>query len=212
MISEDQQIIEYCQNHSTLPSKFCFEIATETRQNHPLARMLCGELEASFLGFIIGLTNATKVLEIGTFTGYSALAMAECLPEEGVVITVDKNKKINEFASSMWKKSPHGQKIRALFGEGLKVIPTLEDKFDLIFIDADKKNYKNYFVESLRLLSENGLIIVDNVLWSGKVLYKPEDETTSSIIEFNDFVKNFEGIYITMLPIRDGIFLIRKTK
>jgi predicted O-methyltransferase YrrM len=203
---------QYCSDYSTSPSKVCQELGNHTKENHPLGRMVCGDLVASLLGFLIRTKNVKSILELGTFTGYSALAMAENLPSDGKVITIDKNKKMSEFTQEHWSKSEHGNKITALFGNGLDVLETLDSKFDLVFIDADKGNYLNYLKKCLTLLSENGMIIIDNVLWSGRVTqnYEESDETTQAIQNLNNYIKNSDDIYSTLLPVRDGLYLIQK--
>ncbi len=208
-----ENIENYCINHSNLPSELCRELGNETKEKHPLGRMISGELVSSFIGFMIHSLGVKNILEIGTFTGYSALSMAEQIPEDGKVITIDKNKKINSYASSFWDRSEHGHKIQALFGDANEVINKLEDKFDLIFIDADKGSYENYVKKSLPLLSTRGIIVVDNVLWSGKVCHpqnEDEDKSTTVLRDFNSFINSIEGIYKTIVPIRDGLYLIKK--
>jgi len=209
----DERIYNYCIEKSSTPSELCGELETYTKENHPLARMLCGQLEASFLGFLIKSHKVKSVLELGTFTGYSALAMAEQLPKDGRIVTIDKNKKINTFAKSYWSRSEHGSKIEARFGAAIDQIPLLKETFDMIFIDADKANYLSYLKMTLPLLSENGFIVVDNVLWSGRVVKGFSDDidkSTEHIQALNDFVSSNDEIYGTLLPIRDGIFLITK--
>ena len=210
----DQKIEDYVIEKSNTPSKVCDDLAKYTVENHKLSQMLCGPLESSLLGFLIHSVGVKRVLELGTFTGYSSLAMAEQLPEDGEVVTVDKNKKINSTAQKFWMQSEHGKKIKAVFGAGMEVIPKLTGKFDLVFIDADKANYLNYLKMTLDLLSEKGIIVVDNTLWSGRVVpgYEEveEDKSTSHIEALNDFVANEAGLYGTLLPVRDGIFLIKK--
>ncbi len=196
-------------------SQICNELELETKSTQPLHRMLCGPLECSLLKSLIQLNSSKRVLELGTFTGYSALSMAEALPVDGEVVTIDKNKKINETAKKFWSRSIHGSKIKALFGDAIDVLKTLEGTFDLVFIDADKRNYKNYFELCIDLLSENGVIIVDNVLWSGRViegLSTDEDKSTVYLKEFNDYIYSREDLVKTLLPVRDGIFLIQKRK
>lgn len=214
---ENLEIIEkYCLEKSDKPSELCIELGDYTKDNHPLGRMISGELVASLLGFFIRSNNYKNILEIGTFTGYSALAMAENIPSDGTLITIDKNKKINAFAKSYWDKSAHGNKITALFGDANLVLKDLSNKkFDLIFIDADKGSYKNYLEASLELLNENGMIVVDNVLWNGKVTSSdvdPDDKTTNALIAFNNYIESRSDLYKTMLPIRDGLYLIQKYK
>ncbi|MFG1500947.1 class I SAM-dependent methyltransferase [Halobacteriovorax sp. XZX-3] len=211
-----KEIEKYCLNKSNIPSDLCVELGDYTKDNHPLGRMISGELVASLLGFFIRSNNYKNILEIGTFTGYSALAMAENIPVDGKVITIDKNKKINTFAKSYWDRSEVGKKIEARFGDANLVLKELAGQsFDLIFIDADKGSYKNYLELSLELLSENGMIVVDNVLWNGKVasdIVDPEDKTTNALIEFNNYIESRDDLYKTMLPIRDGLYLIQKNK
>jgi predicted O-methyltransferase YrrM len=211
----DSKILNYSISKSSTPSIECQNLEKNTKDTQPLHRMLCGPLEASLLKSLITLNSSKKVLELGTYTGYSSLCMAESLPEDGKVVTIDKNKKINEVAKEYWSKSSHSNKIEALFGDGLKVLETIDEKFDLIFIDADKRNYINYFNRCIELLSDKGIIVVDNVLWSGRVVegYSDEiDKSTDYLKEFNDYISNEEGLVKTLLPIRDGIFLIQKEK
>jgi caffeoyl-CoA O-methyltransferase len=214
------EIIDYCLEKSTLPSSDCENIETYTRSNVHGQQMLIGKLEASFLGFLIRSLNVKRILELGTFTGYSALSMAENLPVDGEVITIDINIKTVELAKMFWEKSIHGSKIKSILGEGLSKIPELEGEFDLVFIDADKRNYLNYLKLTLPRLSKNGIIVMDNVLWAGRVAVNPQDEinlpssethrNTKFIREVNDYISKDKSLYGTLLPIRDGIFLIKK--
>ncbi len=209
----DEKIYNYCIDKSSTPSQLCGELESYTRDNHPLSRMLCGQLEASFLGFLIKSHNVKSILELGTFTGYSSLAMAEQLPEDGKIITIDKNKKINKFARSYWDKSKHGIKITAKFGAAIEQIPLLDEKFDMVFIDADKANYLSYLKMTLPLLTDSGFIAIDNVLWSGRVVdgfCEDSDKSTKHIQALNDFIATNDNLYGTLLPIRDGIFLVTK--
>ncbi|MFG1494813.1 O-methyltransferase [Halobacteriovorax sp. ZH4_bin.1] len=211
-----KEIEKYCLNKSNIPSDLCVELGDYTKDNHPLGRMISGELVASLLGFFIRSNNYKTILEIGTFTGYSALAMAENIPDDGKVVTIDKNKKINTFAKSYWDRSEVGNKIEARFGDANLVLKDLAgQKFDLVFIDADKGSYRNYLELSLELLSDNGMIVVDNVLWNGKVTSEnidPEDKTTNALVEFNNYIESRDDLYKTMLPIRDGLYLIQKNR
>lgn len=210
----DDKILNYSIAKSTCPSSTCDELESFTRENHPLHRMLCGKLEASLLGFLINISGAKKVLELGTFTGYSALSMAESLGEGGSVTTIDKNKKISTISKEYWGKSAANNKIKPLFGDALEVLETIDETFDLVFIDADKRNYKAYFDKCLELLSPNGFIVVDNVLWSGRVVpgysSDEEDKSTKYLVEFNDYISSRNDLTKTLLPIRDGIYLIKK--
>lgn len=215
----DPKIEDYCRLKSNLPGLAVQEIETYTRANVPGANMLIGPMEASVLGFLIRLVNAKRVLELGTYTGYSALSMAENLPEDGELITVDVDKETAQIAQNFWNKSAHGKKIKSIIGPGLEVIPTLKGTFDCVFIDADKRNYLNYLKLVLPLLSENGVIVIDNVLWSGKVLpdqkLNPQshnDMNTDFIREVNNYIFEAQDLYGTLLPIRDGMFLVQKKK
>lgn len=211
----ESSIEEYAIAKSNRPSQVVRDLGEATRESVPMAMMLVGEMEGSLLGFLVRALKVNRVLEVGTYTGYSALCMAENLPAAGEVITLDIDDELTEFSKKHWSQSPHGEKINKLIGPALETIPKLEGEFDLVFIDADKENYLNYLKLCLPKLSQNGIIVVDNVLWSGKVLKDaselgPEDSSTIHIKELNDYVSGAPDLYGTMLPIRDGIFLITK--
>lgn len=208
MISKD--IENYCIEHSTRPGETVRALGEFTRAGVHGSNMLIGEMEASVLAFLIKLGKVKNILELGTYTGYSALAMAEQIPDDGKVITVDINPETTKIAKTFWDKSPHGKKIQQILKPGLEALAGLNEKFDLIFIDADKNNYSNYLEWSLNHLSENGMICVDNTLWSGKILQPGLDKQTDSIIAHNLKAKNLDGYTKTLLPIRDGMFLIKK--
>lgn len=209
MISKD--IENYCIEHSTRPGETVKAIGDFTRAGVHGSNMLIGEMEASVLAFLIKLGKVKNILELGTYTGYSALAMAEQLPDDGKVISVDLNPETTEIAKKFWAQSPHGKKIQHILKPGLLALETLNENFDLIFIDADKNNYSNYLEWSLKHLSENGMIVVDNTLWSGKVLQPGLDKQTDSIIAHNEKARDLTGYTKTLLPIRDGMYLIKKT-
>ena len=206
-----ENIHNYCVNNSSTPSTFLEEIFKLTHESQDLPQMLVGKMEASVLGLLIRITNSKNILEIGTFTGYSALAMAESLPESGNVTTLDINKiPIEQIAIPVWNKSPHGKKIQSIIGPALDSLSKLNDKFDLVFIDADKSNYLNYVQQSLPKLSENGIIVVDNTLWDGKVIdYNETDISTQTIRQLNEWVAKQDNLYSTLLPVRDGMLVIK---
>ena len=209
----DPELENYCVAKSAPQSAACKQIEDFTRKNVPFSQMLVGPLEGGFLGFLVGLIGAKRVLEIGTYTGYSALAMAERLPEEGELVTLDVDQDTTEIAQNFWLESPDGKKIKSVLGAALETLKNLKGPFDLVFIDADKTNYLNYLKKSLEMLSPNGLVAVDNCLWSGTVLNKnTEDSDEKAIQEFNDYVNGREDLESVLLPIRDGIFLIRKRR
>ncbi len=211
----NEEIEGYAISKSNRPSQYVKELGDETRANVPMSMMLVGEMEGSLLGFLVRSLKVKRVLEIGTYTGYSALCMAENLPEEGEVITLDIDDELTPLSKKYWGQSPDGKKINKVIGPALETIPKLDGEFDLVFIDADKQNYLNYLKLVIPRLSEKGIVVVDNVLWSGKVLKAPEeldptDTSTAHIQELNDYVSSSSELYGTLLPIRDGIFLITK--
>ena len=170
--------------------------------------------QGALLQFIIKSSNIQNCLEIGTFTGYSALTMALALPENGSIVSLDIDKVNTDIAKKYWSKHSVGKKIDFILAPALETMEEFinQDKmFDLIFIDADKKNYKNYFLKSLELLEKDGIIIIDNTLWKGKVFdLNITDDQTNSIREFNSFVRDFKGTDSMILPIADGMTICRK--
>lgn len=172
-------------------------------------QMLTGTIEGRFLELLVFGTGAKRVLEIGTFTGYSALSMAAALPEGGHIHTCDIEPKHVEVAQRYIDESPHADKITIHLGPALDSLERLEGEFDLVFIDADKENYANYYEAVLPRLSERGLIAIDNTLWSGKVL-DPQDEDSRAIAELNDKLAADERVVAVQLTIRDGVTLIRR--
>jgi caffeoyl-CoA O-methyltransferase len=205
-----KEIESYCIEHSTRPGETVQALGEFTRASVHGSNMLIGEMEASVLAFLIKLGKVKNILELGTYTGYSALAMAEQIPDDGKVITVDINLETTQIAKKYWAMSSHGKKIQLILKPGLQALEGLSENFDLIFIDADKNNYSNYLQWSLKHLSEKGFIVVDNTLWSGKVLTPGLDKQTDSIIAHNKTVKELVGYTKTLLPIRDGMYLIQK--
>ncbi len=210
MLFVPKEIEDYCISNSTGPTDVARDLMNHTQKSVHGSNMLIGEMEGSVLKFLIKFGKVKTVLELGTYTGYSALIMAEALPEDGKLITIDLNPETTKIAKSFWEKSPHGKKIEHILKPGLDALATLEGKFDLIFIDADKNNYSNYLQWAIEHLSANGAVVVDNTLWSGKVLQAGLDKQTDSIRAHNDMAKGLEGYTKTLLPIRDGMFLITK--
>ncbi len=206
----EKTIEQYCLEHSTHPSTLTREIVEYTKLHVPGARMLIGELEASLLTFLIHSLGVKRILELGTFTGYSSLCMAEQMAEDGRITTVDVNKWTTGIAQSFWDKSPHGKKITAVISKGREYLETLEEKFDLIFIDADKNSYPYYVEWAKDHLTSNGIIIVDNTLWSQKVLDASPDEQTQSIIKATQMASGWDDFVSTLLPIRDGMLMLKR--
>ena len=158
---------------------------------------------------LVRLLRAKRILELGTFTGYSSLLIAEGLPDDGKLITCDIDTETTKIAKKYWSRSPHGKKIELKLGPALETLKTIEGLFDLVFIDADKMNYINYWELCLPKIRRGGLLVIDNVLWSGSVL-NPEDETERAIDEFNKHVCTDKRVEVVMLPIRDGVTLAWK--
>lgn len=205
-----QEIENYCIHHSTQPSNVAKDLMSFTRASVHGSNMLIGEMEGSVLKFLIKLGKVKTIVELGTYTGYSALIMAEALPHDGKLITIDLNPETSKIAQSFWDKSPHGKKIQLILKPGLEALATLKGEFDLFFIDADKNNYPQYLDWALKHLSPDGLIVTDNTLWSGKVLEAGVDKQTDSIREHNEKARLLDGYTKTLLPIRDGMYLIQR--
>jgi len=211
MLQRDLAAEEYCLSKSTLPSSICEEIFNYTTNNIPRSTMLIGPLGGSLLGFLTASIRAKRILEIGSYTGYSALCMAEHLPDNGELITLDISEETTQVGKKFWKKSPHGKKIKLILGPALETLENLSGSFDFILIDADKTNYLAYLRRSLELLSPHGIIALDNCLWGGSV-FDPSihDADTKALREVADWVKSRDDLTSLLLPIRDGILLVQK--
>ena len=205
----DERVEGYAEEHTTAPEALLAELAAETRATMTSPQMLTGTIEGRFLELLVAAIGAQRVLEIGTFTGYSALSMAAALPPEGRIDTLDIEPKHAEVAQRYFDRSPHGDKITLHLGPAVETIATLEGEFDLVFIDADKENYDAYFEAVLPRLSEHGLIAIDNTLWSGRVL-DPPDETTKLIAALNDKLAADHRVVAVQLTVRDGVTLVRR--
>lgn len=207
MYSEELQ--KYAYDHSSLEDAILRELVEYTQANVRGPMMQTGHLEGSFLRLLVKSIGAKRVLEVGTYTGYSSLSMAMGLPDDGEVITCDNNKRFTEVAQRFWEKSPHGKKIQLKLGFAVDSLKEIEGPFDLAFIDADKENYVNYYEAALEKLRPGGLIVIDNVLWGGRVL-DPQDHTDHAIIRCNEHVAKDDRVEAVMLTIRDGVTLVRK--
>jgi predicted O-methyltransferase YrrM len=175
--------------------------------------MLSGHFQGRVLSMISKLVNPKTILEIGTYTGYSALCLAEGIRHDGTLHTIDINEELYDFQRKYFNKSPYGSQIIQHLGNALEIIPKIENSFDLVFIDADKENYANYFHAIIDKLNSGGIILSDNVLWSGKVLhttFKKEDTSTPALIAYNKLLKEDTRIETVLLPIRDGLTISRK--
>jgi caffeoyl-CoA O-methyltransferase len=207
----DERIDAYAEAHSTPPDPLLAELAAETKATMASPQMLTGAVEGRFLELLVHATGARRILELGTFTGYSALSMAAALPEGGRIDTLDIEPRHAEVAQRYFDRSPHGSKITLHLGPALETLATLEGPYDLVFVDADKTGYDAYYEAALPLLSERGLIAIDNTLWSGRVLDPEEgDESTALIAALNDKIAADERVVAVQLTVRDGITLIRR--
>jgi caffeoyl-CoA O-methyltransferase len=204
----DDRIEAYAEAHTTAPDPLLAALAEETRATMSSPQMLTGTIEGRFLELLVFATGARRVLEIGTFTGYSALSMAAALPSDGTVDTCEIEPKHVEVARRYFAESPHGDRITIHLGPALETLAAIEGDFDLVFIDADKPNYDAYYEAVLPRLSKRGVIAIDNTLWSGKVL-EPEEESARAIAALNDKLAADERVVCVQLTVRDGVTLVR---
>lgn len=206
------EIEAYAEAHSTPESDVCRRLREETYRSVDSPQMVVGPLEGAFLKMMTQVVGARRILEIGTFTGYSALCFAEALPGDGKVISCDIDPETTEFAKKYWSQSPVGGKIEARVGPALEILDKLDSHFELIFIDADKINYVQYYQRALDLLTPQGIILIDNVLWNGDVIYHPPlDDSTAAIQELNRTVAADDRVTSVLVTIRDGVLVVRRT-
>jgi caffeoyl-CoA O-methyltransferase len=205
-----QPLISYSEDHTTSESSLLRKINRDTHANVLKPRMLSGHLQGRLLSLISKMIQPNAILEIGTYTGYSAICLAEGLKPGGKLITIDRNEELESKVRSYFKEAGLSNSVEFRIGNALKVLPTIEGTFDLVFIDADKENYSNYYDLVIDKVRKGGYILADNVLWSGKVVEEKPDKDTKAILAFNDKVQNDERIENVLLPVRDGILLMRK--
>ncbi len=204
------QLQEYAERHTTGESALLEKINRGTHAHVLKPRMLSGQLQGRVLSMISCLLKPRVILEIGTFTGYSALCLAEGLQEGGKLITLDINEELEDRVRGYFSEAGMSDQIDYRIGHAAEIIPRLNDRFDLVFIDADKENYAHYFDLVIDRVNLNGVILADNVLWSGKVLQEKPDKDTRAIIAFNEKVQADERVENVLLPIRDGMMMMRK--
>jgi len=187
------------------------ELTKETWQKIINPRMLSGAFQGRVLSMISKLVQPKNILEIGTYTGYSAICIAEGLTDAGNIDTIDKNEELVDLQNKYFEKSGYRSKISQHVGSALEIIPTLNKNFDLVFIDADKSNYSNYFHLIIDKMNKGGVILSDNVLWSGKVVEKldPKDQDTKALLEYNRLLNTDSRVETVLLPIRDGLTISR---
>ena len=209
-----KEIENYINNYSLELSTVQKEIISYNNSLGDIKRMQISISQCHFLHLIVKISNIKKILEIGTFTGLSGLTMSLSLPSDGELVTLDKNVERNKIASNFFKRANQENKIKTIVGPALESISNLKEriqKFDLVFIDADKENYKNYYNQSLDLIEKNGLIIVDNVLWYGEVVnVKKQDKLTKIIREFNSYINKDKRTENIIIPVGDGLAVCRK--
>jgi predicted O-methyltransferase YrrM len=207
-----EAIDDYVGKHSDQESDLLSRLNRETHQKVLMPRMLSGHVQGRVLSMISHMIKPKRILEIGTYTGYSALCMAEGLAEDGELITLDKNEEIEEMVRGYFKESGFENSIDYRIGNAMSLIPDIQGPFDLVFIDADKKNYLNYYSLVLEKVRIGGFIIADNVLWSGKVVKtdKKIDSDTQALIDFNRSVQEDKRVENVLFPIRDGLMVVRR--
>lgn len=204
------ELNQYAESHTAPESELLKKINAETHADVPMPRMLSGQLQGRLLAMISRMIRPSVVIEIGTYTGYSALCLAEGLSGNGKLITIDINQKLESRVRGYFQASGMSGLIDYRIGNALEIIPTLPGPFDLVWIDADKKNYSNYYDLVIDKVPSGGYLLADNVLWSGKVVDKKPDKDTQAIIAFNDKIHGDPRVENVMLPIRDGIMIMRK--
>ena len=206
-----QDLEDYIEQHSEKEPELLAALNKETYQKILLPRMLSGHFQGRVLSMLSKLIRPVNILEIGTYTGYSALCLCEGIQKNGTLHTIDIKEELVDFQRKYFNKSPWGNQIAQHLGEALDIIPTLDLKFDLVFIDADKENYLNYFELIIPKMNKGGVILSDNVLWSGKVLEPllPNDLSTKVLMEYNELLKNDSRVESVLLPIRDGLMVSR---
>lgn len=206
-----EELENYVTSHSEDEPKLLAELNRETHQKILKPRMLSGHFQGRILSMLSKLVNPKNILEIGTYTGYATLCLAEGLQAGGSIDTLDNNEELVDFQRKYFDKSDYGNQIIQHLGNALDIIPTLNKKYDLVFIDADKENYINYFNVVLPMMNKGGIILSDNVLWSGKVLeeIKKNDKSTQVLLEYNQLLKQSDKVETVLLPIRDGLTVSR---
>ena len=206
-----EELDNYVTLHSQDEPELLVQLNKETHQKILQPRMLSGHFQGRVLSMLSKIIHPTNILEVGTYTGYATLCLAEGLSENGTIVTLDNEEELFDFQRKYFDKTIWANHIKQHLGDALDIIPTLTKKYDLVFIDADKENYINYFHLIVPLMNKGGIILSDNVLWSGKVLeeVKPNDITTKILLEYNQLLKEDPRVETVLLPIRDGLTVSR---
>jgi len=205
-----KQIEEYCIQESTQTNEYLNKLERETNIKTINPRMLSGTIQGRILSMLSHLISPEKILEIGTFTAYASLCLAEGLVENGRLDTIEINNELEPIISKYIKMSPYENKIHVHFGDAIVILDELNGPYDLVFLDAKKEDYEKYYEKIIPKLSPGGLLLADNVLWSGKVLFKTDDLAAKAMQKFNKLVASDNRVENIILPIRDGLSLIRK--
>lgn len=208
----DPEIQNYAERHTSVESAILKKINRETHTNVLRPRMLSGQVQGRLLSLISCMVKPARILEIGTYTGYSAICLAAGLKPQGKLVTIDINEELEKSVREYFLAAGLSEKIDYRIGNALQIIPALNEKFDLVFIDADKENYARYFDLVIDNVNLDGIILADNVLWSGKVLDEKPDKDTKAIIDFNKKVLNDPRVENVLLTVRDGIMMMRKVR
>jgi len=208
----DRELEKYILDHSTPEDPILEDLFRQTHLKFVNPNMACGHIQGKFLEMISRMVNPLYILEIGTFTGYSAICLAKGLKSDGMLITVEENDELAGFSRSYFIKAGVASKIKSITGRLQDVVPTISEEFDLVYIDGDKREYIEYYRLIIDKVKPGGFIIADNVLWGGKIFDKDtRDQQTKGITEFNEMISRQKNIENIILPLRDGIMLIRKT-
>ncbi|TDS14809.1 O-methyltransferase [Sphingobacterium paludis] len=210
MLGQEEALVAYLENTCDAENGLLKQINRETYLKETMPHMLSGHYQGRVLAMLSKLVKPKRILEIGTFTGYATLCLAEGLDSEGLIYTVDINEEQQERVQNYFDSSPFAEKIKYCIGDATDVIARLDEKFDLVFIDADKRNNLFYFETLIPHVPRGGLILIDNVLWKGKVLADQPDSQTKKVLELNEFLAKDTRIEKLILPIRDGLFVLRK--
>jgi len=207
-----EELDTYVCNHTQKEPQWLYELNRETHLNVMQPRMLSGHFQGRVLSMLSKMIQPKDVLEIGTYTGYSALCLAEGLAEDGHIVTIDRNEELADLVQRYIAKSPYEGKIKCVIGNAMEIVPGLKREFDLVFIDADKQNYINYYHQTFDKVRSGGYFLFDNVLWSGKVIepVKENDHSTKALMELNKLIHEDERVEEVLFPIRDGLLLARK--
>lgn len=204
----NKSIAEYSESFTTEEPEFVRELVEASKSDLQYIDMLSGRQVGIFLNMLVKISGARRILEVGTFTGYSALMMAGALPGDGELITCELNERYTEISERFFSKEPYKSKIRQVLGDAQVTIPELSGRFDLIYLDADKIHYPEYYKLIREKVTEGGLIVVDNTLWGGEVL-DPQSEKAKAIHQLNEMIRDDSGVRQVMLPVRDGLTVVR---